>query len=377
MSEEHAARIARAQDRMAQFGLDALLLANGPNLFYFAGFPNVRSGSRPYLLLIPQAGAPVFFIHAGREEEVRAETDVTDVRLYHGLSVAPVVEAAAAIRDGGYRRVGMEFGQEHYLDMQVADFRRLERECTGVELVDAGGLLWELRMVKSAVEIDAIRRACAITGRAYDQVFSEVRVGMREDEIEARMLAALLSLDGGNPWVLITSGTGNYGMISKGGTPRPVEPGDMVWMDGGCTVAGYYADFSRAGVVGGPSADQRAVQQRIHEITLAGMEAVRPGVPASVVAQRCQPLVDALPFEITARMSDLADRVGHGLGLAVTEWPSLDATNSLILQPGMVLTVEPGVATPYGAFHVEENIVVTTTGYETLSTCPWELRTLG
>jgi Xaa-Pro dipeptidase len=166
-------------------------------------------------------------------------------------------------------------------------------------------------------------------------------------------------------------------MVSKGGTPRQVEPGDMVWMDAGCTVAGYYADFSRAGVIGGPAPEQRAAQQQIHDITLAGIEAIRPGVPAAVVARRCQPLVAALAFAVTSRISDLADRVGHGLGLAMTEWPSLDAANPLLLQLGMVLTVEPGVATPYGVFHVEENVVVTATGIDLLSTCSWELRTLG
>lgn len=377
MSQEHAARIARAQTLMAQADLDALLLANGPNLFYFTGFPRARAGSRPYLLLIPQSGAPVFFVHAGREEEVRAATDVQDVRVYQGLSVAPVAQVADQIVRSGYRRVGMELSQEHYLDMQVADFRRLEQLCAKVELADAAALLWEMRMVKSAEEIDAIRQACAITGRAYEQVFGEIQVGMREDEIEARMLAALILLGGSDPWVLITSGSGNYGMVSKGGTPRRVEPGDMVWMDAGCTVAGYYADFSRAGVIGGPTAEQRAAQQQIHDITLAGLEAIRPGVPAAAVAQRCRPLLDSLDFAVTARISDLADRVGHGLGLAITEWPSLDETNPLLLQPGMVLTVEPAVATTYGAFHVEENAVVTADGIELLSTCPWELRTLG
>jgi Xaa-Pro aminopeptidase len=377
MIPEHAARIARAQALMAQADMDALLLANGPNLFYFTGFPRARAGSRPYLLLIPQAGAPVFFIHAGREEEVRAATAVTDIHVYHGLSVAPVAEVADLMVRGGYRRVGMELSQEHYLDMQVADFQRLQQLCAGVNLVDAASLLWDLRMVKSAAEIDAIRRACAITGRAYDQVFGEIQTGMREAEIEARMLAAMLLLGGADPWVLITSGTGAYGMVSKGGTARRIEPGEMVWMDAGCTVEGYYADFSRAGVVGEPSPEQRAAQQTIHAITRAGLEAIRPGVPAAVVAQHCQPLVDALTFEVTSRISDLADRVGHGLGLALTEWPSLDATNACLLQPGMVLTAEPGVAAPFGVFHVEENVVVTATGYETLSTCSWELRTLG
>ena len=271
----------------------------------------------------------------------------------------------------------MELGHEHYLDMQTADFQRLRKLSRSVEFLDAGDLLWQLRMVKSQAEVEAIRRACSITGRAYDRVFSEVKSGMVEAEIETQMLAELVTLGGRDPWVLITSGSDWYTMVSKGGTDRHIERGNMVWMDAGCTVDGYYADFSRAGVMSGPTEVQRSAQRHIHDITLAGIEAIRPGASASEVSGRCQPFVDALPLDVTARISDLAGRVGHGLGLTVTEWPSLDRANQLELQPGMVLTVEPGFATSYGVFHVEENVVVTETGCEVLSTCSWELRALG
>ena len=94
MSQESAVRIARAQQLMELNDLDALLLSNGPNLFYFTGYPRGPAGSRPYLLLIPQTGAPVLSAHCGREDEVRALTPIEDIQIYDQLSQAPVESIA-------------------------------------------------------------------------------------------------------------------------------------------------------------------------------------------------------------------------------------------------------------------------------------------
>jgi Xaa-Pro aminopeptidase len=150
----------------------------------------------------------------------------------------------------------------------------------------------------------------------------------------------------------------------------------MVWLDAGCTIDGYYSDFSRAGVIGGPTKKQQQVQRQIHEITLAGVEMVRPGVRAAEIAAYCNREVERLDLAITSNISGLAGRVGHGLGLAAAEWPSLNPESQAVLGAGMVITIEPGVATTFGTFHVEENVRVTGTGYEILSTCLWELRRL-
>jgi Xaa-Pro aminopeptidase len=109
---------------------------------------------------------------------------------------------------------------------------------------------------------------------------------------------------------------------------------------------------------------------------MAGVELIRPGLPAAEIARRCNSQLERLEFAIRSNISGLASRIGHGLGLAVTEWPSLNEASQTVLQPGMVITIEPGVATSFGIFHVEENVVVTETGYEILSVCPWELRRL-
>jgi Xaa-Pro aminopeptidase len=141
----------------------------------------------------------------------------------------------------------------------------------------------------------------------------------------------------------------------------------MVWMDAGCTVCGYWSDFSRGAVVGRPSAEQAHAQEAIHQITWEAVQMVRPGVPASTLARFCYSRLDQLPFPITSSIARRAERVGHSVGLVTTEPPHIAEYDDTPLEPGMIITLEPGVATEYGTFNIEENLLVTPEGNEVLS----------
>jgi Xaa-Pro aminopeptidase len=304
---------------------------------------------------------------------------VEEIRTYHALSCAPLAEMVSAFHDLGLAqgRVGAEVGSDDTLDLPVDDFVELRRRLPAVEFVPSGPALWPVRMRKSAAEITYVRRACAATTRAYEQTFEQARGGMTEADVARLMMVALLEEGGASPWILITSGAGNYDLATKLPSSRRLEPGDMVWMDAGCTAGGYWSDFGRAGVVGGPTAEQRDAQARIHEITMYGVEMIRPGVTTGEIARRCNEGLARLELPVTSCISDLAARVGHGVGLMTTELPHVAAEDETLLEPGMILTVEPGVATAYGIFHVEENVVVTEEGCEVLSHAPRELATIG
>ncbi len=139
---------------------------------------------------------------------------------------------------------------------------------------------------------------------------------------------------------------------------------------------GIMLTSARAGVIGGPSDAQLFAQAQIHAITTAAIAMLRPGACVAEIAAHCEGALDRLDFQITSSISGLAGRVGHGLGLAVTEWPSLNRECPETLEAGMVVTIEPGVATLYGTFHVEQNVLITDTGSRVLSAYPWELRSL-
>jgi Xaa-Pro dipeptidase len=369
-------RVRRAQAAMARSGLDVLLLATGPNLVYLSGYPSIeRTLARPFYLLLPTAGDPILVVHEGRAHEARRYGWVGDVRTYERLSIAPVEVITSGLRDLGIGagRIGVELGFEQRLGMPVAELERVRDAVRPAELVDAADLLWGLRRVKSSFEIEAMRRACEITAGAYASVFATLRAGLRERDVALGLKEAMLRSGGDDPWVAITSGAGNYDLATGVGSERILEPGDMVWADSGCSVDGYWSDFGRGAVIGRASQDQRALQAKVHDITMTGVELARPGMSTGEIARIVNGRMAELGVATTSSISDLAGRIGHGVGLDITEPPHVTESDRTILEPGMVITIEPGVATEYGIFHIEEQVLVTEGAPVVLSRSPRDL----
>jgi Xaa-Pro aminopeptidase len=374
---EYSQRLEHLRALMRHSDLQAVLLGTGTNLRYFSGYPSpARSGSRPFFLLLPLAGDPVFIVHCGRKAEAQRFSWVKDVREYTELSRVPVRLIRDALSECGALEgnLGMELGFEQSFDVPYLEFCRLQKELPATSIVDAGSYLWRLRMIKSEAEIACQRRACQILSDAYAKTFAAVREGATEPDVANHLKAHFENEGATDHWILITSGSGNYDLTTKLPEARPIRRGDMVWIDAGCAVGGYWSDFSRAAVVGRPSTEQYRAQEEIHEITWEAVQKVRPGVSASQLAQACNTRLAGLGFAITSSISGLASRVGHGVGLDVTEPPHIAEYDCTLLKPGMVITLEPGVATEYGTFHVEENVLVTLEGYEVLSTAPRALQ---
>lgn len=373
------ARIEAARVAMEGDGLDALLLASGTNLCFLSGYPVVEPTlARPFYLLLPRTGAPVLLVHRGREFEARSLSWVSDVRTYGRLSVAPLDELRAAIKSAGVAggRIGAELGFEQRLGIPLLELERIEEAIAPAAVVDASALLWGLRLHKAPWDVDAMRRACVCTAGAYDRMFSAIRGGSTEREVALTMMVETGRAGGGSPWVAITSGPGRYDVLMGSGDDRVLERGDMVWLDSGCTVDGLWSDFGRAGVVGGPTSEQTDGQRQIIEITTLGVELVRPGRPVAEIAAALNERVRGLDLQLTSDISGLAGRVGHGVGLDMTEPPHVSEDDETVLAPGMTITIEPGVATAFGLFHAEQNVLVTDDGHEVLSRSPQHLRTV-
>jgi Xaa-Pro aminopeptidase len=368
--EEYPQRLERLRVLMKAAGLEGTLLTTGMNLAYFSGYPSpVRNVARPFFVLLPLSGDPVFFTQYGHKEEAERYSWIKDVRYYTELSHAPISMIRDALREREIfgTSIGMELGFEQTLDISHLEFCRLRDGLDPTRLVDASTMFWELRKIKSEAEIGCIRKACQITNAAYEATFSSASVGSSELQIFRTMQGNLHRGGGGAMFLSITSGKDNYDLVTKQPDDRPLQPGDMVWMDAGCTVCGYWSDFSRGAVVGRPSAEQAHAQEAIHQITWEAVQMVRPGVPASTLARFCYSRLDQLPFPITSSIARRAERVGHGVGLVTTEPPHIAEYDDTPLEPGMIITLEPGVATEYGTFNIEENLLVTPEGNEVLS----------
>jgi Xaa-Pro aminopeptidase len=369
----------RAQEAMAHSGFDALFLATGTNLCYLSGYPTVElTLARPFYLVIPARGEPALLVHIGREAEARRYAWIDDVRTYRRLSVAPIEELHAAFRERGLRggRVGAELGREQRLGMPVAEFDRVRQELAPSRFGDAADVLWALRMIKADGDIAAISRACRITAAAYAETFTSARAGELDRPVAARLAGGMTARGGHDPWVLVASGPGNYALATGAPHDRALESGDLLWFDAGCSVDGFWSDFSRAGVIGGPTTDQRDAQRRIVALTAKGVAMVRPGVPVAEIAAVVDEGVRDIGLPVEVATSEMAGRVGHGVGYDITEPPHVSVDDPTILEPGMVITIEPGVATPFGLFHAEEVVSVTALGRDILSRSPRDLRSI-
>lgn len=370
--EEYEARWKKARKLMEKSGLDALLVCDGPNYTYLSGGTRDFSYTRPTIFILPRENPPTVIIHEFFKDAQKREVWVEDVRVYTTLLGAPIDEIKKAFEELGLTKskVGAELGFEQRLGVSYNDFEALKKELPNVKFADASKILWYLRMVKSKAEIERMRKACEITSRAYDVLAESIREGMTEAEVAKILYKTVLEEGGASPWALTNSGPYNYDVISAGPVNKALRKGNLFWIDSGCAYKEYNSDFSRIYAIGQPSEKQKRMHETVCRITRSCIEAVRPGVKVSDIARLCDREFQKARLEITFR----AGRIGHGVGMMVTEPPHIAKYDDTVLEPGMVITIEPGVVTDYGCFHVEENVLVTEKGYEILSRATTELR---
>ncbi|MFY9240659.1 MAG: Xaa-Pro peptidase family protein [Roseovarius sp.] len=362
---EFVARLSAAQARMAAEGLGALLLTTEPEVRYFTGYLTRfwESPSRPWFLVVPASGLPIAVIPS-IGAELMGRSWVEDIRTW----AAPCPEddgvslLAATLREVG-GPVGVPMGYETHLRMPLADYMALQA-ASGLEFRSEAGIVASLRAIKSEAEIDKIRAACAIATRAYGRMGEIAGVGVPLSAV-FRGFQRLL-LEEGADWVPYISGgaaQGGYGDVISPASDAPLAPGDVMMLDTGAVRDGYFCDFDRNFAIGAPNAEVRAAHVRLIEATAAGYDAAQPGARACDVFAA---------MAAVAGGGETAGRLGHGLGMQLTEGLSLTAQETSVLQPGMVITLEPGTEVSPGKsagkimVH-EENIVIREGGAERLT----------
>ncbi len=361
----YAARITALQQLLQDAGLDAALLTDEANLIYFTGFAPEHfflTRSRLVALIVPVAGAPLAIAPTSHLQHLRDDTSQIELHGYEGLLGAPVPRIAAALQEVGARTVGAELSAELRVNMTIADFDSLRAQ-TRAQFQDASALIWKLRLVKSEAEIALMEQACQIGDMAYAQCLPTVRAGRRESEVAARLASAVDLAGGRTAFLIMASGAGKYHRSNGAPGERVLVTGDFLFIDLGVRVAGYHADFNRCLVVGGGhTPEQRDLQNRVIAVTDAAARYLVPGVPVREVYARV--LDDCrragLAFEAPGR-------IGHGIGLGVTEPPHISAEDSSILEAGMVVTIEPAVQREDGLYCAERVYVVEPTGGRALN----------
>jgi len=367
--DEFEARTARAQKRMAAQSLDALLVMTEADFQYFSGFNSYfwQSPTRPWFLIIPAQGAPVAVI-PGIGQNAVSQCWVTDIRIWsspdpqdEGISLL-----AATLRDlgGPHSRVGVPMGPETHLRMPANDVAQLVAQLDPVALVDATDILRDLRMVKSAREIEKLTHICALVSDAYDNVPNIIHTGMSERAARNAYRIDVLSrgVDSA-PYIVTSSGAGGADDAIRFPTDRILQDGDVMFIDTGAEIDGYFSDFDRNFALGAASDATKAAYALVHRATDAGIAAAQVGA-------RCSDIWQAMNTVLTdgGAQGGSVGRMGHGVGLRNTEWPSIMATDQTVLVPGMVLAIEPGYDFAPGKMMLhEENVVITEAGPKLIS----------
>ena len=357
-------RMQRAQARMLDARLDAILVTTEPEVRYFTGFFTQfwESPTRPWFVLLPLSGKPVAVIPEIGAAGM-AETWVEDIRLWP--APRPDDDGVTLLGDAirglprRFGRLGMALGPETVVRMPQNDLTRLLAGLPALEIEDATDLLRRLRFVKSAAEIAKIAYACAITSDAFEALPATARLGETERRICRRMRIDLLERGAdGTPYMIAGSGPGVYDSIIMGPTDRILEAGDVLIIDTGTTFDGYFCDFDRNFAFGHVGDAARRAYETVYEATDAGFAAARPGATTSDVWSAMWGVMEA-----GGALGNSVGRLGHGLGMQLTEWPSNTADDGTVLVPGAVLTLEPGMEFEPGKQMVhEENIVITEDG---------------
>jgi len=361
---EFRARTESAQALMADSGIDAMLLTTEADVRYFTGFLTQfwQSPTRPWFVIVPTDGKPVAVIpEIGAA--LMARTWVEDIRTWP--SPRPADEGVSLLADtltalcGRQARLGIPMGPETHLRMSLADYQALRERLPGHDIVDASALIRSLRMVKSAAEIEKIAWACETISAVFDDLPASLTTGMSEHEIFRRFKMACLDAGLDDiPYLVGGAGPGGYTDIISPPSERPVAPGDVLMLDTGAVFDGYFCDFDRNFAFAPVAETTRQANDVLHEAVEAGFAAARPGVLCRDVFHAMQAVLE----NGGARGNDVG-RLGHGLGMQLTEWPSLTACDDTLLQPGMVLTLEPAMTfAPGKAMVHEENIVIEANG---------------
>jgi Xaa-Pro dipeptidase len=353
---EFETRTRKAQTRMAHNELDGLLLTCEPDLRYFTGFQTLfwQSPTRPWFLFVPASGKPIAIIPEIGAALMRT-TWINDIRTWAAPS--PQDDGISLLTDllSPLKNIGLPMGHETHLRMPLGDWTRLRNALPHLKISDATGLIQGLRMVKSDAEIEKLNHICSIGSATFAQVPAFAHEGQAlEETFRAFKREALIQGADDVPYLVGASALDGYADVISPPSRKPLAIGDILMMDTGCSWDGYFCDFDRNWAVGHASDQARKAYDTLWRATDAGLQAAKPGNTTRDVFAAMSKVIT----EMDPSGGDIG-RLGHGLGMQLTEQPSLASFDQTILAENMVLTLEPSLGYADGLMMVhEENIVI-------------------
>jgi len=365
------ARLDKLSASLPTSGLHAVALNPGPTLIYLTG-AQFHLMERPVVFLVAAGQTPAIVLP--ELEMLKVEQMPYPVQAFpYGENPSgwkkAFRSAAQALGLAG-KRVGVEPGR-----MRLLEYHYLQAGMPGAEFPDAGGLLGALRLRKEPGEVESMRKAVGIAQSALEATLPAVKIGMTEKELAAELTLQLFrhGSEADLPFAPIVSGGPNAANPHAAPSVRKLQPGDLLVIDWGANADGYISDLTRTFAVGQVDAEFVRIHQVVQAANAAGRAAGKPGVACAEVDRAARAVIEAAGYG-----EYFTHRTGHGIGMEAHEDPYMRGDNLQLLETGMAYTVEPGIyLAGRNGVRVEDNMVVTEGGAESLSDMPREMRVVG
>lgn len=364
-------RVERLRSAVCSGGLGAVALNAGPSLTYLTG-ASFHLSERPILAFIDAEANQCIVLPEMERAKVEAACPWLGVYAY----AEDEASLTKAVGDAVHRmklsacRIGVEPSRIRMLELAL-----LSQAAPSARVVPAGRLFSELRAVKDESEIQALRRSVAVAEAALAETVPYMKKGVSELDLATELTYRLLKAGShveslATP--IVASGPNSALPHAVPGN-RCLQARDLVVIDWGASSCGYLSDLTRTFSVEETSAQQRIMHGLVLRANEAGRAAVRPAVVCSAIDSAARGVIASGGYG-----QYFTHRTGHGIGLEIHETPNIRSDNLGNLVPGMVFTVEPGIYQPgFGGVRVEDDVLVTTRGCETLSSISRALRVVG
>lgn len=349
------AKIKKVYELMDKEGLDALLIDSPENRYYLTGF----TGTAGRVLL---TGKGAYFITDFRYvEQAKKQTEGYEI-----VELSSNFEKGLneLLKKDGVKRLGFEskaISHEQFLKYN---------EVLEVELQKTTDLIEGLRVIKGPEEIEKIKKAVEITDAAFAHILGIIKPGVTEREIALELEFFQKRMGGEKNAFDFIVASGQRSSLPHGvASDKVIEKGDFVTLDFGVFYQGYCSDLTRTVVVGEPDEKQKEIYGLVLKAQLAVIERVKAGMSCKEVDEIARGIIGEAGYR-----ENFGHGLGHGIGLEIHEAPRVSFTSETILQPGMVVTNEPGIYIPdWGGVRIEDDLLITEEGCEVLNKAPKEL----
>ncbi|KQX68329.1 M24 family metallopeptidase [Paenibacillus sp. Root444D2] len=368
MSSIYELRLHKLRDYLEKKQIDIALITNPTNIYFFTGFHS-NPHERFMALIVDMGSARESMIVPGLDlEAAQQQSFVRDL-----IPCSDSENPYALLKDKvGRTRIGT-LGLEkkaislHRVEQLQALFPDLH--CTDIE-----PFIIQERLIKSEEDLVSIRRAVDIAEKVLESTVQKVRVGMMEQELAAELEYKMRMFGGDKPAFESIILTGKRSSLPHG---KPgaysIQENDFLLIDFGVYAGGFCSDITRTFLIGEGTKEQETIYETVLTANLAAIQAVAVGTPYGVIDQTGRGIIAAKGYG-----AYFNNRIGHGIGLDVHEDPSINGENEMLIEPGHVFTIEPGIYMPsLGGVRIEDDVYVQPSGkVEVLTHYPKQLRRL-